>query len=143
MIISNYSKYIKGLSKKSLDLLTQKETIVSLLIIVTSILAFLIGFAAGKEGGAKRPQVIFTDVDRAGLLAAVTVGAESFSNSGQVNDASLQSNKKTTIFGSKSGTKYYFSWCKSGNRIKQANRVYFETSARAESAGRTIAANCK
>jgi hypothetical protein len=47
------------------------------------------------------------------------------------------------VFASKKGKKYYYSWCSGGNRIKPANRVFFDNAALAEAAGYTIAASCK
>ncbi len=44
--------------------------------------------------------------------------------------------------GSKSGTKYHLTNCPSAKRIKPENKIYFRTTAEAESAGYTKAANC-
>lgn len=43
---------------------------------------------------------------------------------------------------SKSGTKYYPKGCKSINRIKPENRVYFESKEEVEASGLTPAASC-
>ncbi len=43
---------------------------------------------------------------------------------------------------SKSGTKYYPIGCKSANRIKPENRVYFNTVDEAEEEGLTLASGC-
>ena len=42
-----------------------------------------------------------------------------------------------------SSKKYHYSWCGSGNRIKEENRVWYESAALAETAGYTLAGNCK
>lgn len=42
-----------------------------------------------------------------------------------------------------SSKKYHYSWCGSGNRIKEENKVWYETAALAESAGYTLAGNCR
>jgi hypothetical protein len=47
------------------------------------------------------------------------------------------------IVASKNGKKYYYLHCSGVKRIKDENRVYFLTTVSAESAGYTIAANCK
>jgi hypothetical protein len=44
---------------------------------------------------------------------------------------------------SKSGTKYYLPWCGTVARIKDENKVWFQTKAEAEAAGYGPAANCK
>lgn len=43
---------------------------------------------------------------------------------------------------SKSGTKYYPKGCKSINRIKPENRIYFESKEEAEGSGLTLASSC-
>lgn len=43
---------------------------------------------------------------------------------------------------SKSGSKYYPQGCSAASRIKEANKVYFDTAASAEAAGYQPAANC-
>ncbi len=66
---------------------------------------------------------------------------------GAFADAFIEKNqdetKKEEIIASKSGTKYYFSYCSGVKRIKNENRIYFSTKSAAERAGYTIAANCK
>jgi hypothetical protein len=43
---------------------------------------------------------------------------------------------------SKSGTKYYLTSCSGASRIKEENRVYFDSAAQAAAAGYGPAANC-
>jgi hypothetical protein len=49
---------------------------------------------------------------------------------------------KFEYLASKSGTKYYPIGCKSANRIKPENRVYFNSVDEAEEEGLTLAAGC-
>lgn len=49
---------------------------------------------------------------------------------------------KFKYLASKSGTKYYPIGCKSANRIKPENRVYFNSVDEAEEEGLTLAAGC-
>lgn len=44
---------------------------------------------------------------------------------------------------SKSGTKYYLPWCGTVKRIKDENKVWFDSKEEAEAAGYQPAANCK
>jgi hypothetical protein len=46
------------------------------------------------------------------------------------------------VYGSVNGTKYYNYGCKSGNRIKIENRLYFENEAEALLAGYEPSVNC-
>jgi len=43
---------------------------------------------------------------------------------------------------SKSGTKYHYPWCSGAKRIKDENKVWFNTVEEARAAGYTPAANC-
>jgi len=43
---------------------------------------------------------------------------------------------------SKSGTKYHYPWCSGAKRIKEENKVWFNTVEEARKAGYTPAANC-
>jgi hypothetical protein len=47
------------------------------------------------------------------------------------------------VFGSKNGSTYYVPGCKSGNRVKLENRVYFESETDAEDQGYTRSKLCK
>jgi len=46
------------------------------------------------------------------------------------------------IVASKSGTKYYYSWCSGASRIKEENKVWFNTIEDAKAVGLTPASNC-
>ena len=48
-----------------------------------------------------------------------------------------------TLVGSKNGTVYHLPWCSGAQRIKPANRVWFDSKADAEAAGYHAASNCK
>jgi competence protein ComEC len=44
---------------------------------------------------------------------------------------------------SRNGAKYHFPWCSGAQRIKEENKIWFETKEDAERAGYDPAANCK
>jgi len=48
----------------------------------------------------------------------------------------------TKYVASKSGTKYHFLTCPGAKQIKEDNKIYFNSTAEAESAGYTPASNC-
>jgi hypothetical protein len=50
---------------------------------------------------------------------------------------------KGTYVASKSGSAYHFPWCSGAQRIKEENKVWFETKEEAERAGYRPASNCK
>ena len=59
----------------------------------------------------------------------------------------LESTKDTktgelNIVASKSGTKYYYTWCSGVSRIKEENKIYFKTTEEARARGLTPASGC-
>ncbi len=48
-----------------------------------------------------------------------------------------------SVFASKSGTRYYPQGCKAGNRVSEANKIWFENAAAAELVGLSKGATCK
>ncbi len=58
-------------------------------------------------------------------------------------DTQGESESTSQIFGSKNGSTYYTPGCKSGNRVKIENRVYFESESSAEDEGYTKSKLCK
>jgi len=48
-----------------------------------------------------------------------------------------------TVFASRYGKKYYFVWCKAGQKIKPANKVYFKDEKEAQKYGYTLSKSCK
>jgi hypothetical protein len=66
-----------------------------------------------------------------------------------VSNNSLTNNTKNTtaspsglVVASKSGTKYYYPWCTGVSRIKEENKVWFNTIEEAKAVGLTPATNC-
>jgi hypothetical protein len=61
------------------------------------------------------------------------------------SQASVPSNNKEDgqVIGSKSGKKYYFPWCGTVKRIKEENKVHFDSIAAAKAAGFIPGGNCK
>ena len=47
------------------------------------------------------------------------------------------------VVASVSGTKYHYPWCSGAQRIKEENKVWFESTEAARAAGYEPAANCK
>jgi hypothetical protein len=63
----------------------------------------------------------------------------------RVAEASFSTNlsgKMGAYVGSKNGSSYYFPWCGTVNRIKDANLVWFSNRAEAETKGYKPASNC-
>ncbi len=47
-----------------------------------------------------------------------------------------------SIIASKTGKKYYFPWCSGVNRIKEENRIFFESEIIAQERGLTLSKTC-
>lgn len=59
------------------------------------------------------------------------------------NTASVVSSIKGKYVASKSGTAYHFPWCPGALRIKEENKIWFETKEEAEARGFKPAGNCE
>jgi hypothetical protein len=89
----------------------------SLLIALIALLSFGIGRLTAEKGTGVR--IIYPD-------GVEKVEAVSVSDS--------------SVYASSRGTRYYYAHCKS--TVSEANKITFATSALAEAAGYTLAANC-
>ncbi len=56
--------------------------------------------------------------------------------------AAISASAKGKYVASKSGSYYHFPWCAGALRIKDANKVWFQTKTEAESRGLKPASNC-
>lgn len=57
--------------------------------------------------------------------------------------AAPQQSEQGSIVASKSGVKYYYASCSGASRISDANKIFFTSAQEAQSAGYTLAVNCK
>jgi hypothetical protein len=69
--------------------------------------------------------------------------SESDSNSAINESAALVSSIQGEYVASKNGVAYHYPWCSGALRIKEENKVWFETKEAAEQAGYRPAANCE
>lgn len=51
--------------------------------------------------------------------------------------------KKALFFSAKKGKVYYYSWCKAGARVKEKNRLYFESEESVKGSGRKLSHFCE
>ena len=47
------------------------------------------------------------------------------------------------VAASRNGTRYYYPWCGGLNRVKEANKIWFDSEEAAEAAGYIIASGCE
>lgn len=97
----------------------------SIALVVIIILSATASFALGRLSVREK----YRDTNAAQVIVPV------------LPDLSIDTSRFAFI-ASKSGTRYYPKGCKSVNRIKPENRIFFETAAEAEETGFTKAAGC-
>ncbi len=115
-------------------LMTDSELFLAVLLLLIAVVSFGLG--------------------RMSVVSSVVASAEGrvSPQSGTVIDASTERASATPASGtveegayvaSKNGTKYHLPWCGSASRIKDENKVWFDTKEAAEAAGYGPAANCE
>ena len=122
-----------------------KDILIVLLVLTSSSLAFGLGMLAERQNGGKEKegfrieQMASNSVSSAVPLqaAAVTAVAASLKATPTPSKAG-----ESPYVASKNGETYYLTSCKSADRIKPENRLFFATEAEAKASGRRAAANC-
>lgn len=134
-----------GLSKAPEGLLTV------LFVLLASSASYGLGILSGqdmaKEKGGVEIQQVTGNGDMAGAAALAPISKVSDSKKyapvkkqEKTGTATAQTGKYVA---SKNGTKYYLPSCGSANRIKEENKIYFNTKEEAEAAGFTPSSTCK
>ena len=132
MSIEEIREKIKGYL--DFDGLLEKNSFLTILVILVAIISFGLGRTSGLETVNKNIDIEFPKGQEAsaflGTFATTTPKALPVKTSG-------------TYVASKNGTKYYLPTCSSSKRISKQNRIWFDTKVEAEGAGYSPAANCK
>lgn len=126
-------KDIAGKSKYLLKHLENKEVFTVLTIILVAFASFGLGRLSKIEGRASPVRVENT----AKVLGVVEELPKTLAIPKQV------SAKEGSYVASKTGEKYHLPWCSGAQRIKEENKIWFDSKEAAEQAGYTPAANCK
>ncbi|KKR23981.1 MAG: DNA-specific endonuclease I (Modular protein) [Candidatus Yanofskybacteria bacterium GW2011_GWD2_39_48] len=96
--------------------------------------------------------IVSFNLGRVGLFGSHSISYTQNANiyqaidSGAVGTLATPTNKlDRRVVASKSSTsmKYHFTWCASGSKIKEENKVWFNTEAEAITAGYSLAGNCQ
>lgn len=112
-----------------------------LMIILSCVLiggtSYMIGTMNMNESQGRDIQIIYPA--EIAIKVDDTQGGDAVQNvsSKQTNTVSGQ------IVASKNGTRYYYSHCTGINRIKEENKIYFQSKEEAEARGLTLASACK
>ena len=60
-----------------------------------------------------------------------------------INYSQNTQNLQASVVASVNSDKYHYQWCTGAGRIKEINKIYFQSAQEAENAGFTLANNCK
>jgi len=105
-----------------------------------------VSFGLGRlsVGNSTHEPVALCTTIPAAPVAQTATAVNALANTGA---GQAQNTQKTSTQGqyvaSKTGTVYHLPWCSGAKRIKDANKVWFDTKQAAEAAGYRPATNCK
>ncbi|MDP3710462.1 MAG: hypothetical protein Q8R29_01925 [bacterium] len=110
--------------------------------LVIAVIIFLVGmagFGLGRLSFLWIPKEPIT-IDSGDMENEVLKEAGQGQESG--GRANITSALKSEFVGSKNGTSYHFPWCPGAQKIKEENKIWFETKKEAEDRGYKPAGNC-
>lgn len=113
-----------------------KSVIQGLVILQVIIISYLFAYIYGVYNRGEGPEFLLghSEVDFLDKNDKVA---------GKIDVEANNSDTELNIVASVNGARYYYLHCSGVGRIKVENRVYFATEVDAESAGYTLALNCK
>ena len=123
-----------------------------LFIILIIILVGTISFGLGKISSYEKNKTPISILKTRDYMLSTVLEGTSNINKLETNiiKENLTSETKTNsstkteglVVASKSGTKYYYPWCTGVSRIKEENKVWFDSIEKARAAGLTPASGC-
>lgn len=140
MSIKDFSEKIKDFAQiktNSLGSLSD-DLFLGLIIVLVAIGAFGLGRISKIEGSKASIRI-----ENEPSQNADTFGQKSAMPINTVIPKQIYGQANGTIIASKSGTKYYYSWCSGAQKISEANRIYFSSPEQAKSAGYAPSSTCK
>lgn len=118
------------------------DMLIILVLLLSSTLAFGLGVLAGKDMAKTDGKDGFW-IEELPKGQGIQNGGPAAALSAVVSKEPAPVGKASgTYVASKNGTKYYLPSCGSSKRIKEENRIWFDTKEEAEAAGFGPAANC-
>ena len=134
--IKEMERKIKGVGEKAHALLGHREITLSILIILVALVSFELGYLSHTEAESS-----FSVLPP---LTRELAGGEPHSASYSAQTAALGAVGAVSgsYVASKNGSKYHYPWCSGAKRMKEENKVWFDSAEEALAAGYTPAANC-
>jgi len=108
-----------------------QDVILVVILVLLAVCAFGLG-RLSKGSTTQAAVALCNTTDTSDMRAAYPVAAQ---------DAPATPQGK--VVASKGGSVYHLPWCSGATRIKEENKVWFASEARAQAAGYRPAANCK
>ena len=99
--------------------------------------AYNLGIIRGRAGATPLQEAAVFRA-REGIVPQASVAA----GQGSQKPGPDRSDLRVVVSKSSSSKKYHHSWCASGKKIKEENRVWFPSAEAAQAAGYTLAGNC-
>lgn len=115
-----------------------------LYIVLMIILVGTASFGLGKLSSYEKNKTPIAILNTQETMYASVLSSNQ-SQKGELQNTSVTSNVNGLVVASKSGTKYYYPWCTGVSRIKEENKIWFDTieEARAYQQNKlTPASNC-
>lgn len=112
--------------------------------VLTVLIVILVGLGAFELGRlSKQTNTNSLKIDYTGQEASLIVPTIAKSSISSTTSGGSLNSSSGEYFASKRGKKYYPINCSAGKTIKQENRIYFSTTAQAETAGYTLSGSCE
>ena len=132
-IIQEVTGKIKWLGRRA----GEPDIFTALVVVLVAFLSFGLGRLSVSESQKPEIQISEIPAGEAGAQGAAVVTAATQKTSTPTGVTQSQ------YVASKNGSKYYFPWCSGANRIKEENKVWFQTAAEAARAGYQPSSTCK
>lgn len=131
--------------KRFFETKTAHDLYIVLIIILVAFGSFGLGRLSKIEDSRTAVKISYPDQLQAGVYGAFSVQeTQPYQEQGTSSESDFYADSyKGNFVASKNSDKYHFPWCSGAKRIKEENKVWFETHEEAKAAGYTKAANCK
>ena len=130
---------------KGLRSLIVQKFFLSLIIILVALLSFGIGRLTATKAGEGPVRIEYnSEISNSQFPISNVANVSQALNPTENSKSPVEhSAPGAGIIASKNGSKYHYPHCSGAKQIKEANKITFSSPAAAESAGYTLAANCK
>ena len=111
-----------------------RDLFIGLIVLLVGTASFGLGRLSGQEIAKSPVRILYPEGEGSGAPRE---------GSRQVAAAASALERSGEVIASSKGTKYHFPWCPGAKSISEKNRITYASPAAAESAGYSLAANCK